>query len=168
MIRPFFSAALVSLILIPAVHAKEEATAPTPAKTPASLQKENTVQSLCEEIGKKLGSVSIKDCLSQELIDSNKRSNQGRVLAYKKYPPLPTRKPLGRVLLMGGIHGDEYSTYSILFKWMNTLNKYHSGLFHWTVVPALNPDGLLRKKSKRKSGRGVDVNRSFPEKGGEG
>jgi protein MpaA len=63
---------------------------------------------------------------------------------------------------MGGIHGDEYSATSVTFKWMNKLNQYHSGLFHWKVIPTLNPDGLLRKKSQRQNERGVDLNRNFP------
>ncbi len=127
-------------------------------------EKDHDIESLCNEIGNKLGSVSIQDCLQQNLLDSGHNSTQGRPLAYKEYPPLPSREPLGRVLLMGGMHGDEYSTYSIIFKWMNTLNKHHSGLFHWTVVPGLNPDGLLRSKSQRQNANGVDINRNFPSK----
>ena len=127
-------------------------------------ERDRDIESLCVELGNKLGSVSTQDCLQQNLLDSGKNSAQGRPLAYKEYPPLASRKPLGKVLLMGGIHGDEYSTYSIMFKWMNTLNKYHSGLFHWTVIPCLNPDGLLRKKSQRQNANGVDLNRNFPSK----
>jgi hypothetical protein len=75
---------------------------------------------------------------------------------------LPARDPLGRVLLLGGIHGDEYSSVSVVFKWLEKLDRNHSGLFHWRVVPLLNPDGLLRKKSQRMNERGVDLNRNFP------
>jgi hypothetical protein len=75
---------------------------------------------------------------------------------------LPARDPLGRVLLLGGIHGDEYSSVSVVFKWLEKLDRNHSGLFHWRVVPLLNPDGLLRKKSRRMNERGVDLNRNFP------
>ena len=46
---------------------------------------------------------------------------------------------------------------------METLNKYHSGLFHWRVIPLLNPDGLFQKpKATRQNGNGVDLNRNFP------
>ena len=126
-----------------------------------------TVNQLCQEIGNKLGSVSIADCLQQKLVASGATSVEGRALAFKIYPPLKPRKPLGKVLLMGGIHGDEYSATSIMFKWMNTLNKHHSGLFHWHVIPNLNPDGLLRKKSQRQNSRGVDLNRNFPSQNWE-
>ena len=105
-----------------------------------------SINDLCHEVGNKLASVSVKGCIGQELVSDGNRSNQQRLITYKTYPPLDEKKPLGRVLLMGGIHGDEYSTVSIVFKWMNTLNQYHSGLFHWKVTPLLNPDGLLKEK----------------------
>jgi protein MpaA len=131
---------------------------------PSSADKENTnsINNLCRDIGNKLGSVSESNCIAQALTHNNGRSTEGRPLAYKEYPPLASREPLGKVLLMGGIHGDEYSATSIMFKWMDKLNKHHSGLFHWTVVPCLNPDGLLQKKSQRQNANGVDLNRNFP------
>lgn len=123
-----------------------------------------SIQSLCTEIGNKLGSISVQDCLKQQLSPSGAQSELGRSLALKEYPPLAGRKPLGKVLLMGGIHGDEYSAISIMFKWMEKLNKYHSGLFHWKTIPCLNPDGLLEGKAKRQNANGVDLNRNFPSK----
>ena len=66
-------------------------------------------------------------------------------------------------MLMGGIHGDEYSSVSLIFRWLEKLDQYHSGLFHWQVVPLLNPDGLLQKpRATRQNGNGVDLNRNFP------
>lgn len=124
-----------------------------------------SLDDLCHELGSKLASVSINNCLQQGMTSDGERSQQQRLMSYKVYPPLNHKKPLGRVLLMGGIHGDEYSTVSIVFKWMDTLNKYHSGLFHWKVTPLLNPDGLLKEgRSQRQNGRGVDLNRNFPSK----
>ena len=116
---------------------------------------------LCEEIGSKLGSVSIGDCLQQQLTHSN-LSVEGRSLSYRDFPPLAGKPPLGRVLVIGGIHGDEFSSVSILFKWMRILDEHHSGLFHWRFIPTTNPDGLLRKKSQRQNHNGVDLNRNFP------
>jgi hypothetical protein len=69
---------------------------------------------------------------------------------------------LGRVLVIGGIHGDEFSSVSVLIKWMKILDKNHSGLFHWRFVPTANPDGLLHHKSQRQNQNGVDLNRNFP------
>ena len=64
--------------------------------------------------------------------------------------------------MIGGIHGDEYASVSVVFKWMDILNVHHSGLFHWHFIPLSNPDGLLRKKSQRQNENGVDLNRNFP------
>lgn len=121
-----------------------------------------TIPELCGEIGDKLGSVSVRDCERQGLLDSGYFSVLGRPLAIKEYAPKPPKRPLGRILMIGGTHGDEYSSVSVMFKWMDILNKHHSGLFHWHVVPLGNPDGLLRKSSQRQNERGVDLNRNFP------
>ncbi len=120
------------------------------------------VRPTCERIARKLSSVSLTDCLSRPLEPSGRHSVDGTPILLAEYPPLPTREPLGRVLLIGGIHGDEYSSVSIVFKWMAMLDRFHSGLFHWRVAPLMNPDGLLRKRSQRMNGRGVDLNRNFP------
>ncbi len=127
-----------------------------------TVDETSPIVALCGEIGDKLGSVSTQDCQQQHLSDSGQRSNEGRALAYKEYPPLNNKLPLGRVLLMGGIHGDEYSAISIMFKWIDKLNQYHSGLFHWKVIPLLNPDGLLQTTAQRQNANGVDLNRNFP------
>lgn len=118
-------------------------------------------ETLCQEIGAKLGSVDYQDCANQQLIHAAK-SIQGKSLAYKDFEPLSERTPLGRVLVIGGIHGDEFSSVSVVFKWMEILQEHHSGLFHWRFIPAANPDGLLMKKSQRQNFSGVDLNRNFP------
>ena len=125
-------------------------------------EEENLVEKQCMRIGNKLGSVSVEDCLAIGLSPTDGQSFEGATILIKEYPPLEKREPLGKVLLIGGIHGDEYSSVSIVFKWLATLNKHHSGLFHWHVVPLLNPDGLLQKKSQRVNANNVDLNRNFP------
>ena len=125
-------------------------------------EEESLVEKQCNRIGNKLGSVSIQDCLDMELSVTEGETVKGDTILIKEYPPLKNRQPLGKVLLIGGTHGDEYSSVSIVFKWLKILNKHHSGLFHWHIVPLLNPDGLLRKKSQRMNGNNVDLNRNFP------
>ena len=125
-------------------------------------EEESLVEKQCNRIGNKLGSVSIQDCLDMELSVTEGETVKGDTILMKEYPPLENRQPLGKVLLIGGTHGDEYSSVSIVFKWLKILNKHHSGLFHWHIVPLLNPDGLLRKKSQRMNGNNVDLNRNFP------
>ena len=132
-----------------------------PLRAAGSESEPDPVVSLCAEIGAKLGSVSAPDCLRQNL-QASAASVQQRALAYKDYPPLAAKTPLGRVLLIGGIHGDEFSSVSVVFKWMDILNDHHSGRFHLRSIPLMNPDGLLRKVSQRQNERGVDLNRNFP------
>ncbi len=119
------------------------------------------VAQACDRIASKLASVGYDECMSLGLQPSGFRSVEGFPLLIKEYPPLARRQPLGRVLLVGGTHGDELSSISIVFKWMHTLEKHHSGLFHWRVNPLMNPDGALRKRHRRTNAKGVDLNRNF-------
>ena len=117
----------------------------------------------CKRISAKLASVGYKECLDKKLQLSNGSSVKNAPILFKEYPPLlERRKPIGRVFLIGGIHGDEYSSVSIVFKWMKTLDEHHSGLFHWQIAPLVNPDGLLQEESQRTNANGVDLNRNFP------
>ena len=126
----------------------------------------NLAKQACHEISSKLASVNLKECTQRNLQTSGSTSLQHRPLLIKEYSPLlDKRKPQARILLLGGIHGDEYSSVTIMFKWMRILDKYHSGLFHWKVAPLVNPDGLLQKKSQRMNANGVDLNRNFPNNG---
>ncbi|MEM7356522.1 MAG: M14 family murein peptide amidase A [Acidobacteriota bacterium] len=117
---------------------------------------------ICQRIGNKLGSVSFDECMDVGLELSGARAVSGTPIVVKEYLPLADREARGRVLLVGGIHGDEYSSVSVVFKWMKILNQFHSGLFHWRISPLMNPDGLLRQRSQRMNENGVDLNRNFP------
>ena len=123
-----------------------------------------TPKDMCHRIGKKLGSVSIRDCLARKLSASGGLSVRRQIILGKEYLAT-TSQPRARILLFGGIHGDEFSSVSIVFKWMKRLDNHRSGLFHWYIVPLLNPDGLLQKKSRRVNARNVDLNRNFPPLG---
>jgi len=76
-------------------------------------------------------------------------------------PAAADGKPLPRVLVLGGIHGDELSSSSLAFHWIS-LARSTAGGMDWRFVPALNPDGLLQPKPSRTNARGVDLNRNFP------
>lgn len=148
----------------PTAEASSETVVQKDATSKANLSQETGefAENLCREIGNKLGSVDISDCLAQELRATKGKSAEGRDLAVKNYPPTDTREPLGKVLVIGGIHGDEFSSVSVVFKWMEILNIHHSGLFDWRFIPASNPDGLLQSESQRQNANGVDLNRNFP------
>lgn len=125
-------------------------------------EKSLTLERTCRHISGKLASVSLGDCLDGGLILSGGYSNKGIPILAKEYGPLDKRAPQARVLLIGGTHGDEYASISVVFKWMQILDIHHSGLFHWIFVPLLNPDGLLLPNSTRTNARGIDLNRNMP------
>lgn len=122
---------------------------------------EHAREQVCARIVSKLASVHASDCRSTVFITAGHSVDNSPILV-KEYPPLPHRRPQARILLLGGTHGDEYSSISIVFHWMRILDTLHSGLFHWLVMPLLNPDGLLREQSTRTNSRGVDINRNMP------
>ena len=119
------------------------------------------VHQACHLIGNKLSSVSVQECLDLQLVGTGFYTGQGRAILYKEYPPLERRQPLARVLFIGGIHGDEYASFSVSFKWMAILDRHHSGLFHWHFAPAINLDGLLQSPATRTNANGVDLNRNL-------
>jgi hypothetical protein len=90
---------------------------------------------------------------------------------------LPNPEPPGRVLLVGGMHGDELSATTIVFKWIGQLDRAGAGRppgnappndreddlpLHWRIAPLVNPDGLLQRPAVRMNSHGVDLNRNFP------
>jgi hypothetical protein len=122
----------------------------------------------CEKISNKLSSVTYKECYTLDLELSGHHSVNGFPILRREYPPVKGKTPRGRVLLIGGMHGDELSSISVVFKWMHTLKEHHSGLFHWHVVPLMNPDGALIKEQSRSNSNGVDLNRNFLTPGAPG
>jgi hypothetical protein len=126
------------------------------------LEPHAIVERSCADLAAKLSSLDLASCLARDLVPTGAQSVNGNHLLIKEYPPLPDRKPLGRVLLFGGIHGDEFSSVTIVFKWLEILDRFHSGLFHWRISPVINPDGLLKSPGTRTNARGVDLNRNFP------
>lgn len=149
---------LVVFVLNSCLLATTALAVATPA---AAVSKTEKLQATCTKISQKLGQVSMQECLSAGLQFSEGWSVKGVPLLVKEYPPKPKQAPQARILLIGGTHGDELSSVSIVFKWMKTLDAHHSGLFHWQFVPLLNPDGVFEKPSQRMNANGVDLNRNF-------
>lgn len=124
------------------------------------------VERECKRISGKLASVGYRECLDRQLEAGDGHSVKKAPILYRDYAARP-EKQQGRVLLVGGIHGDEYASVTIVFKWLALLERFNAGLFHWRVVPLLNPDGLLQEKSQRLNSNGRDLDRSFPAIPGE-
>jgi murein peptide amidase A len=121
---------------------------------------QRSVIALCREIGNKLGSVSVDDCLTQPLAFAGSYTLQSRPMVVREFNTDEQERP--RILILGGIHGDEYSSISIMFKWMDLLEQSEKTDFHWRFAPSVNPDGLLDGQAIRQNANGVDLNRNFP------
>lgn len=120
-----------------------------------------SVQKACELIGGRLQSVGVEACLNAGLRPSGGGSVNGLPILWRDFPPSSRRTTPRRILLIGGIHGDELSSVSIAFQWMKRLEGENLQPFHWRIVPCMNPDGLLVRPSTRVNARGVDLNRNF-------
>ena len=123
---------------------------------------QRSIDALCNEVGNKLGSVSTSDCLNLDIQFGGGFSHHDRALSAKDFLPEDEYQSKARVLVLGGIHGDEYSSISIMFKWMNQLLEGRADNYYWRFLPLVNPDGLLDSSAIRQNANGVDLNRNFP------
>jgi murein peptide amidase A len=124
----------------------------------ASACAAHAVPSGCEEFSRKLPNVSPALCQGAQLQDSHARSVKGQTLWVRDLP-VPDAKL--RVLVVGGIHGDELSSAALALHWI-PLAKEIPAQTHWRFIPLLNPDGLLTSPARRTNANGVDLNRNFP------
>lgn len=125
----------------------------------------------CTELSRRLPNLTKALCDQAELQDTGAKSVKGFPLLQRdvKAPisedPSLARgrpaKPARRVLVIGGIHGDELSSTSLVFHWIARATET-SAAMDWRFVPAVNPDGLLLPKPTRSNANGVDLNRNFP------
>jgi protein MpaA len=67
-----------------------------------------------------------------------------------------------RVLLLGGVHGDEIEGVWAGLGLLQEFSNSYSLNLKLTLVPGLNMDGVLNRK--RTNGNGVDLNRNMPTK----
>jgi len=119
----------------------------------------------CKRFSARLQSVPIAKCKESALQPSGATSLKGFPILKRQIPAMKNGKVNNkavRVLLLGGIHGDELTASAIVFQWMQWMKTAPAQDFHWNVVPVVNPDGLLSPKPKRVNANGVDLNRNFP------
>ena len=120
------------------------------------------IEQACEAISNRLASIEYESCETAKLEPTGCFSVNGFPILIREFAPLKDRKPQGRILIIGGTHGDELTSVSVTMRWIEKLNKHHSGLFHWHMVPMMNPDGVLKAGATRTNGNGVDLNRNMP------
>lgn len=122
----------------------------------------------CKRLTNRLPGVSAANCQDSALTPSGTVSREGFPILARRIVPARSGRDAGppvRILLLGGIHGDELTASAIVFKWMQWMKAAPAQDFYWSVVPVVNPDGLLAATPKRVNARGVDLNRNFPTPG---
>ena len=124
----------------------------------------------CKRLTNRLPGISTAACIGTALVPTGTVSREGFPILARRIAPLKTGPgrdavPPVRILLLGGIHGDELTASAIVFQWMQWMKTAPAQDFYWSVVPVVNPDGLLALKPKRVNARGVDLNRNFPTPG---
>lgn len=133
----------------------------TQVQAKAQTDKSDEVAQMCKKISGRLASVSYKECSNIQFYQPRFYSASDQPILEAHYAAKPGVKNPVRILFIGGIHGDELSSVSVTFKWLNKLNQHHSGSFDWHFLPLANPDGLLRRPATRVNANNVDLNRNF-------
>jgi protein MpaA len=65
-----------------------------------------------------------------------------------------------KVLILGGVHGDEVEGVIAAYGLLKSFAKAYSFQLQLTLIPMFNIDGVLAKQ--RQNARGVDLNRNLP------
>lgn len=130
--------------------------------TTVAKSRPRAVTDWCPALVARMPKVNLKDCRNSKFVASGAISYNGFPIIMRDLPAASTQKSPLKVLLLGGIHGDEQTASAIVFKWMDDIQKPNAQQFQWKVAPVVNPDGLLAQKPKRVNARGVDLNRNFP------
>ena len=125
---------------------------------------------ICKHYAQRLPNLPQTQCEAANLHDAAARSVKGRTIWTSDVKPAEADT---RVLVIGGMHGDELSSAAMAFRWIQlaqaaaqnggaTSPAELAQAVHWRFIPALNPDGLFAQPAKRVNARGVDLNRNFP------
>lgn len=126
-----------------------------------------TIEQLCDRLVPRMPTVDKALCVQGGFSTTGRVSQQGLPLIAKSVPATNKNKkqrPL-RVLLMGGIHGDELTSAAIVYRWVDGMKGPIAQSIDWRIMPVVNPDGLLAAKASRMNANGVDLNRNFPTPG---
>jgi len=116
----------------------------------------------CADFVARLPNLRLPLCEGAQLRDMQARSVQGRTLWGRDIAPEGATL---RVLVLGGIHGDEMASSALAFHWIALAATPPADMpqvLAWRFIPALNPDGLFANPPRRVNAHGVDLNRNFP------
>ena len=179
------AAVLLALGLLPALanvrHKAVASAKPAPAVAPAASAASAPVATTtdlaqwCARLVPAVPGVDASGCRASGLVPGAGRSVRGVPLWANDVLPA-AGAPKFKVLLLGGIHGDELASVTLAFDWIaRSQGVKAQAMPHpsksakptiadvaWRFVPLLNPDGLLHSPSTRVNAHGVDLNRNFP------
>jgi murein peptide amidase A len=115
----------------------------------------------CAELAQSVPGITSARCMAAALQASDAKSVEGRMLLFRDIPPRSGPAKV-KILVLGGIHGDELTSSTVVFDWIERLARENTEQIHWRLLPAVNADGLLKRPATRVNARGVDLNRNFP------
>ena len=148
----------------------------TPSYSQNKVENDPRNVNFCKNMARHLPGVTHNLCLQANLVDTGVRSVKGVPLLKRDVITLgddPASPAKLKVMVVGGIHGDELSSSALALNWIklatqapsnaisNTPASFAGGI-HWRFIPMLNPDGLMAQPAKRVNANGVDLNRNFP------
>lgn len=131
---------------------------PAHAASPALAQPTAHSDNLCDFLVPRLPNVKVALCQKAQLQPTTGQSVQGRRIYFRDVSAVT---PDLRVMVIGGIHGDEKSSASVVLHWIQHASETPSNA-QWRFIPLANPDGLNAKPPRRVNANGVDLNRNFP------
>jgi hypothetical protein len=115
----------------------------------------------CTDLARAVPGLTAARCMAAALQPSEAKSVAGRTLLFREIPPRSGSAKV-KILVLGGIHGDELTSSTVVFDWIERIPRAGNDQIHWRVLPVVNPDGLLKRPATRVNARGVDLNRNFP------
>jgi hypothetical protein len=155
--RRFWSGSLIGFSLL--VSWGADALAASSPELPVV----ETVEQWCGLLARDLRSVNREHCLSYPW-KSDATSNGQIVIPHCYWGAENGR----RIIILGGIHGDEISSVSLVFRWLDFLEKSPADSdlrkMRFMFMPLLNPDGYFSRPRTRTNLSGVDLNRNFKTK----
>lgn len=132
--------------------------------SPAANAYQGAIDAWCADLADRLHSVSADSCSSMNFNVAKEFTARNNALVSRDFGAAGdsvSAQGAKRALLIGGIHGDELTSISIIFRWMDWIRQPGAALYHWRVIPVANPDGLKARPSTRINANGVDINRNF-------
>ena len=158
--RPARLAQVFNVVMLVGALASSVGTAQAAprSKAPAASPVLENAGEFCQRVVRKLPNVTSALCAQAQLGMGVARSVRG-VPLFQRDVVSPNANL--RVLVVGGIHGDELSSTALALHWIRAARETPSNI-HWRFVPLMNPDGMLQSRPWRMNANGVDLNRNFP------